>query len=449
MSWSKQQVHALSPDSASLSAGEKLSNASKWQTLGQQSDTLWGEIKGSGSKPYQVCIDLIEPAFKCSCPSRKFPCKHGLGLALIYASQSISAAPPPVWVQEWLDKRLQRTETKKAKNDTPADPATQAKQQEAQAKRLQSREKKIAAGVQELQRFLFDQLRQGLAQQDDDEKWETMAARMIDAQASGLARRLEDCFSLRYQTQSSSAWQETLLERIGKLYLLLSAYQHIEHFSADLQAEIQTQIGFTHNKEALLLQKGLTDTWHVLGYVKEDDGRLVTQRIWLYGEHSQKWALLLDFSIKNQNQTLPFPAATGQSINAELVFYPSHAPLRAVLKTALGTHPVSDTASAFMSIPQALQSYTNALSKQPWLMRYPIALQDVVLVAHENNWYLTQTEQAIRLHLAEENAWRLLALSGGHSIKVMGEWNGEHLKLCSVLVAGVMYDLTGVDWLVQ
>jgi hypothetical protein len=170
----------------------------------------------------------------------------------------------------------------------------------------------------------------------------------------------------------------------------------------------------------------------------------------LYGEQSQKWALLLDFSIKNQNQTLPFPAATGQSLVAELVFYPSHAPLRALLKTRDIANHFSDTTSnhpAFMSVQQALQTYAAALSKQPWLIRYPIALEEVVLVEYENSWYLTNTEQAIRLHLAEENAWRLLALSGGQAIKAMGEWNGETLQLCSIWIDHAVYDLTGADWL--
>jgi len=63
---------------------------------------IWGECQGSGAKPYQVQIALAEPAFKCSCPSRKFPCKHGLGLLLIYATSPISviASERPAWVSE-------------------------------------------------------------------------------------------------------------------------------------------------------------------------------------------------------------------------------------------------------------------------------------------------------------------------------------------------------------
>ena len=40
---------------------------------------IWGLAKGSGKKPYQTQVDIVEFAYKCSCPSRKFPCKHALG----------------------------------------------------------------------------------------------------------------------------------------------------------------------------------------------------------------------------------------------------------------------------------------------------------------------------------------------------------------------------------
>ncbi|MCB1718739.1 MAG: SWIM zinc finger family protein, partial [Candidatus Competibacteraceae bacterium] len=68
----------LAPDSASLKAAQKLLSSRNWPLLGSNEQALWGHCLGSGSKPYLVRIELDEPAFKCSCPSRKFPCKHAL-----------------------------------------------------------------------------------------------------------------------------------------------------------------------------------------------------------------------------------------------------------------------------------------------------------------------------------------------------------------------------------
>ena len=95
--WTREQVSSMAPDAASMKSAQKLAHAAKWQTLGRSETALWGEIKGSGKNPYQARIDLGEPAFKCSCPSRKFPCKHALGLAMIYATDTgaLSVADPP------------------------------------------------------------------------------------------------------------------------------------------------------------------------------------------------------------------------------------------------------------------------------------------------------------------------------------------------------------------
>ena len=79
------QIAQLAPDAASNKAAAAL-GANKWPLLEKQGNALWGHCQGSGKNPYQTAVDLsAEPAFKCSCPSRKFPCKHGLALLLRYA----------------------------------------------------------------------------------------------------------------------------------------------------------------------------------------------------------------------------------------------------------------------------------------------------------------------------------------------------------------------------
>ncbi|NYV78479.1 SWIM zinc finger family protein, partial [Streptomyces sp. UH6] len=107
--WSAEQVLALAPDAASRKAGSKLAAAGPWSGTGCDDEgTVWGLCKGSGSKPYQTIVDMGEssaPAYKCSCPSRKFPCKHALGLLLLWAADP-AAVPagqePPDWARQWL-----------------------------------------------------------------------------------------------------------------------------------------------------------------------------------------------------------------------------------------------------------------------------------------------------------------------------------------------------------
>src|SRR3954447_8623796 len=83
--WSVQAVEKVAPDAASLAAGRKLAAPGPWSETGSTESLLWGKCQGSGKTPYQVSIDLNGPAYRCSCPSRKFPCKHALALLLLWA----------------------------------------------------------------------------------------------------------------------------------------------------------------------------------------------------------------------------------------------------------------------------------------------------------------------------------------------------------------------------
>ena len=147
MNWTTEQIMALAPDAASAKAGQGLATARKWLALGADEQAAWGLCQGSGKDPYQAQIDLSEPAFRCSCPSRKFPCKHGLGLFLLLASSAAAfkEKKPPDWVVEWMASRAKRAEQRSEKQ-TKAEAGEKVVDEAAQAKRAASREAKVAAG---------------------------------------------------------------------------------------------------------------------------------------------------------------------------------------------------------------------------------------------------------------------------------------------------------------
>src|ERR1700733_4537643 len=138
MKLTEDQIFALAPDEASKKAGRDLAVPTKWVSKGINELALWGECQGSGNKPYQTQVDLSAIAFKCSCPSRKFPCKHGLGLLLLHARQPgiFAVAESPAWVSDWISKRSEKEEKKTEKVEKPVD-------ENAQAKRQQAREQKV------------------------------------------------------------------------------------------------------------------------------------------------------------------------------------------------------------------------------------------------------------------------------------------------------------------
>src|ERR1043165_6286688 len=120
--WTLQQIQQLAPDAASLQAGQGLAKPNKWQSLGRNERLLWGECQGSGANPYQVRVDVQDAAYKCSCPSRKLPCKHALALLVMMVNGAVSAGAAPEWVNEWSGSRAKRAEARHAKSATVATP---------------------------------------------------------------------------------------------------------------------------------------------------------------------------------------------------------------------------------------------------------------------------------------------------------------------------------------
>lgn len=439
--WTAEQVVALAPDASSASAGQGLSSRGKWELIAASERAIWGLCKGSGKNPYQTRVDLSEPAFKCSCPSRKFPCKHALGLLLLFARtpRDFQVAPEPDWVAEWLEGRQQRAEGKtgraKAGVEKPADP-------EAQARRAAQRNERVQDGVAVCKVWLEDLVRRGLAaaQVEPPATWQRAATQMVDAQAPGLAgfiRRLPETIA------SGEGWQVRSLDHLGRLHLLLCAAERQEQLPPDLARDVRTALGYAQAKEEALAGEVVSDRWAAVGQIAEEDDRLKIRRTWLVGRQTQRRALILDFAAGNQ--PLDPSLMAGVEFDAELGFYPSRLPLRALMKdrgpmAALGE---SLGAASDVCMEDALRRHAEALALNPWLPQWPMILSQVRLARVGTSWCLTDQHGAsLPLHAAFERSramWTLLSTSGGAMASVAVEWNGASalpLALLSNAAAG-------------
>jgi len=422
VTFTTEQILALAPDASSAKAGQGLATARHWVTLGNDENAVWGECQGSGSKPYQTQIDLNEVAFKCSCPSRKFPCKHGLGLLLLFANQSsqFKDQTQPQWVSDWLASRTKRAEQKAERvakqTDEIADP-------NAQAKRAASREAKVAAGLRELELWLHDLIRNGFAapQIQEPKFWDTPSKRMIDAQAPGLARLLQIAAS---HSVFGALGYEQMLKQLAKIHLLIEGYKRLDSLPAETQADIRTLIGFTQNQDELLKQSGVKDRWFVMGQRVTDEDRLRVQATWLHGATTKRNALILQYA--HASQVLDASWLVGSAVEAELVFFASAYPLRALVKERGAV--VSEAPSFALTIAQAMESYAAALARHPWIERFPFALQNVIPFHRDDRWGVRDAAHHV-LPVAGnyEKGWELLAKSGGHPVHLFGEWDGEVL----------------------
>src|SRR5688572_7156859 len=440
MAWTSEQVLALAPDASSASSGKSLGAAHKWKTLGANDACAWGSIQGSGKNPYQTCIDLSGPAFKCTCPSRKFPCKHGLGLFLILAQQpaALTEKEVPAWAGEWLAKRTEKEEKKTKAAETPPDPEAQAKAAAAAEKRAASRESNVSTGLDELGIFIADLVRAGFATLPSKPPrfWETPAARMVDAQAPGVARRLRSLYGI---SSRGEAWPADLLRELSLLHLLREGWSRLDSLPEGTRADLRAAIGFNLNQDTVLAQEGVRDLWMVLGQrILGDDERLRTQRTWLLGKKSGRAALCLSFSAA-PTQPFDISLVPGTTIDAELVFFPSGFPLRALVKSRSGNPSTTEPVFQNKNISDAIAFSATAFSANPWIERIPFALSAVVPRA-DNSWRVVDSEQNfLKLDVNEEIAWRLISISGGHPIALAGEWDGACLYPVSAWAEGRFY----------
>ncbi len=427
--WSSEQIVALAPDAGSVKNGKALATASKWQNLGGTERVLWGECQGSGKNPYQAQIDLSEPAFKCSCPSRKFPCKHGLGLFLLHASQTdlFTQAAPPSWVQDWIDKRSQTAQKKEEKQKAPVDEV-------AQAKRQQKRSDKVGAGIADLDLWLQDLISAGLAeaQAQPYSFWDGMAARLVDAQAPGLARRVRQLAGVA--NSGAADWASQLLIDLSQIHLIIQGYQRQESLSPELAAEVRAQIGWTTSQDDLLglLQRGEVtshqDDWLVMGKSLSLDptSNLQTQRIWLRGQNSDLDALILNFAVRNQ--PLDVSWLPGSLVTAAAIFFPSSYPLRAIaIERQDARQP--ETIAGDATIELAIDRYRQGLIQNPWLETFPLLIQNVTPRHRNGNWSICDRDNHyLPLQITDRVGWQSLASSGGQPLTLMGEWNGRKLR---------------------
>ena len=429
-----QRVEQLAPDAAAVKAAQGVAKAQKWQSLGRDERFLWGECQGSGSNPYQVRVDLDDGACKCSCPSRKLPCKHALGLLMLLAGGAVPTAPMPGFVEEWQSGRVKRAEAKAARAAAPEKPPDP----QAQARRVEKREGRIDAGLAQLEAWLADLVAQGLAtaRTQPPQYWGQMAARLVDAQAPGIARRVRDLGDLAV---SGADWQSELLTGLARVQLLIDAYRKLDRLPSALAAEVRTLMGWSQQQDALLGREGVRGRWQVLGHRQTANDQVRTQYTWLADVDSGRLALLLDFAVGNQ----PFSAnfLTGQVADAEIVFFEGEPPLRALVKQRLSSGVVQPSLSGPVDVLGMQERYGSLLVANPWLETWPVVLGPVVPAIRGDRLELVDSQGRHVLTRGLKHAWHLEALTGGRPLTLFGLWNGHVLDPITVEHEGRLFSL--------
>jgi hypothetical protein len=411
-----EQVMGLAPDPASLKAARSLAVPRVWSGVGRDERAIWGACQGSAKDPYLTQVDWQGPAFKCSCPSRKFPCKHGLGLLLLLAEQPglFRESEAPEWVSAWLKSRAQRTETKIAKEAGPVD-------EEARAKRVEQRAARVSQGLEELELWLRDLVQQGLATAPARgfEFWDGAAARLVDAQAPGVARRVREMASIAV---SGEGWQARMIDAIAQITLLVHAWRRVDSLPAETQADVRAAIAPSIAHEDVLAGEAVQDLWLVAGLRIYQEERVRVQRSWLLGAMTGRAALILDFAVGGAGFKNTLVAGT--TVDAEICFFPGAAPLRGLIKMVHGGTKAPPAVPGARSIAESFEEWSERAAANPWTEVHPARLSGVVPIPGGAWWSLADAQGAA---IPMRPDFELLALSAGRPVDVFGEWNGHRL----------------------
>lgn len=424
LSFSEEQIKSLAPTPAAFNAGKKLGVVTNWDVCAKSDRALWGEIKGSGKKPYLTQIDFQSLAYKCSCPSRQFPCKHAIGLMLLYGKNGsdFHISNEPEWVSTWMNNRQAR---EKKQAQTPKEPTEEAQQsaeksaQETISKRLEL----VIAGAQELELWLKDLIRIGLLELPTKPKGEfnKVAARMIDAKAPGLAGWVRTLSNLDYHEAKS--WHDQSMQIIAKLFLLIQAIKNYHQLDESWQTTVRTLAGWNQSgKELLASTKAeiISDHWLVIGQHEEINEDLTTQRSWLIGKHTNRKALILNFSTKfSQYETIMLP---GKFIDAKLAFFPSVLPHRAVIKAQREASQPLDGGFEFTEDwTQVHYLKLQNLKVNPWLNDHVFLIKNVRIIRNDETWAVLDTaNQSANLTptFTLENGLKWLSISGNAPVNL-------------------------------
>ncbi|GJE26466.1 SWIM zinc finger family protein [Methylobacterium organophilum] len=447
MSLTAAQILDLAPDASSRKAGQDQAKPAKWSAPGRAGGVIWGEIKGSGASPYRTVADLAGPASKCTCPSRKFPCKHALGLMLLDAAAPLAEAEPPDWVAAWMKGRESRATAAETKAQAPAKPVDE----KAQAKRRQAREERVAAALDEFDLWLRDLMRRGLAaaRAEPYAFWDRMAGRLVDGQAPGLARRVRALPGLAAGAPVLGAARPdaALALALGRLALLVRAARRLHALAPDQVASVRAALGYPVGAEDLAARPDAVDDWAVLAHAVEEEDKLTARTVWLAGRRSGALAQIVDYA--SAGAPLPPVPAAGQDFCGALAFHPGTPPLRAVIREGRAGAASFAGLPGATGIAAALDGFAQALAQAPWLESWPLRLREVRFGhlsegAEAPAFGIGDATGSLALK-ADPRVGALVAVAAGRPVDLFGLYDGFGLSALALVAEGHLYAVPAQD----
>ena len=256
----------------------------------------------------------------------------------------------------------------------------------------------MRGGLEELDRWLADQIRRGLASPEATARdaWEAAATRLVDAQAGALAnrvRRATELLATQQLTTGPSGYAAVLAE-MATLHALTVAGRRTPALDEDLAASVRTAVGWTVAREEVLATPPTTDHWHVVARSDTEEHRITVRRTWLLGRRSGRWGLLLDFAAFGES--LADEPAVGTVLYADLHHFPARVPLRALLGVVHEPAEEDETGPPASTVAGTLADAGWAIAREPWLERWPAVVLATPAPRHpQHGWALVDDTGAL------------------------------------------------------
>ena len=412
----RRLIEGMVPDNGTWRVADTLARSGKVEAHGRVADAdaslLWAAFH-EGQRPAALASVVLPHLYvACTCGGARFPCRHGLALLLLDQTAPLTDSDPPLWAAARLDAARSALHAA----PTPIDSVRRAA---------------VAAGLDEMARWLNDQIDRGLVASAaaGHRPWLDAADRLTDAYAPDAARELRE---MAAELGSAPQWPERLLPRLGRLALLAQAFRRLDALPLAEQGDALVAAGLPPRPG----DDRVADTWLALGRRQRVDGGQRTLGTWLHGLSSGRWALLETVQSVRQLEGLCLP--TGGLFDGELAFQPSAWPLVASPVTALrlvdAASRTKATGEEGRNIAAAVAAFAAGRAANPWLRLFPLLLGDVFVEPAPSGWRLRDRGgRLLPLPPRFGHGWQLLALAGEQPLTLFGEYDGAMLTPLSVL----------------
>ena len=423
MQLSPESIRSIAPDEDTLKRAEKISDINKWSKTGYSDKIAWGEISGSSAEDYKVMLCMEPIDFSCDCPLRVQPCKHSLALLNLYVNSKLAKSEVPDKVSIWAEKKIKN-------QNSPSAAAEEALKIATKEKRNNERFELMRAGVEDLEKWLYDLYAQGLANLAyfNQAFWENSAARFKDSKLGRVAYTIRE---IADELSGRTTDYKDIAIKIAELSLMVQAFKNIDRLENQQQEELLNQLGRLVRKSDVISNNNcIKDVWTVCGCNEQFnlDG-LAERKVWLQGEKSGQNALILDFLFQGDFE-LKFNV--GDTFETELYFYPGTLLQRALINTneinLLETHVQFHS---FKNFDDLLNSFSTKLKMNPWLNFDQAIIENIRPIIIADKAYLCdQNKSYVPIqNLSSNKLFKLLAISGTDVLTLSVEYSNRGIQV--------------------